>query len=210
MGALQHPDLPADVRATRGAATAHPGVIALELRPEGPDALPRVDARSPGSARARPVRSGPPGEGAGGNLLADPGGTERPGLGGQGPAPDRRASTLARLARDDPCLGVQSPSLAAGVPGGLAQGGANRAARRRTPTQPGGADPDPDRWSRPAMEGDRKDPGGDEPARGLQQPGHERGRPPRAAPLCLTRGGLPPPAAGADGTRAGLPSPDRA
>src|SRR5712692_6359988 len=35
VGALQHPDLPADVRAARGAAAAYPRVADAELRPEG-------------------------------------------------------------------------------------------------------------------------------------------------------------------------------
>src|SRR5205807_10309865 len=75
--------------------------------------------------------------------------------------------------------------------------------------EPAGITADPDRRGWPAVEGDRQVAGGDEPARGLQQPGDERGRPARAAALRAARGCLPAAAAGADAARAGLPAPDR-
>src|SRR2546423_4578408 len=60
------------------------------------------------------------------------------------------------------------------------------------------------------MEGDLQAAGGDEPAGGLCDPGHERGRAARAAALRLAGGRLPPPPGAADATGAGVPAHHRA
>src|SRR5256885_437385 len=82
----------------------------------------------------------PPRRGAGRALLADPGGTERAGLGAKGQAPGRRVATLAGDARDDPRLGVPGPSLAAAVPRGAVEAGAGRRPGRWPPAEPPGVD----------------------------------------------------------------------
>ena len=167
MGALQHPDLPPDVRTAGGPATAHPRVGDAQPRPEGPDSLPGFDAGAAGPPGAGSVRSRFARPRAGGDLVPDPGRAQRPGLGTEGPPADRGAAALARDARYDPCLGVPGPPLAAGLPGGPAQGGAGRPPGRRAPSQPPGTAPDADRGRRPAVEGDRQAAGCDEPAGGL-------------------------------------------
>src|SRR3989442_503960 len=57
MGAIQHSDLPPDVRAAREPPATDPRVADLELRPKGDLPLPRPDVGIAGSAGPRPVRS---------------------------------------------------------------------------------------------------------------------------------------------------------
>src|SRR6266513_456249 len=123
VGAIQHSDLPSDVRAAGESPAADSRVADLELRPERHLPLSGPDVGIAGSAGPRPVRPRASWTRAGRDLVAHPGGAERSGLGAKGPLADRRAASVAGDARDDPCLGVQSTPLVAGIPGRAAETG---------------------------------------------------------------------------------------